>query len=148
MQALTAEALISELGQSIGIAGLRADAQGCCRLLFDGNAIVEIRHVPAQGRWLLSCALASQAPGLEGLKLLLRGNWLGSGFGGGWAGLDEQGNAVLHLPLADAEASASALLVATELLLSHAERWTKRLDEGPRSAQGMAGPMGMWAQRI
>lgn len=122
-------AVVTALGETIGIPALRCDAQGCCRLLFDGTQIVELRHVKAQERWLLSCQLRGGAPDAQGLRLLLQGNFCGAGFGGGWAGLDASGQAVLHLPVPQAQASAAVLLTAVELLLSHAERWEKRLQE-------------------
>lgn len=128
-------AVISALGEAIGIPALRPDAQGCCRLLFDGDQVVEIHPAPAQGRWLLSCVLRGRrADGPAALQVLMQGNHMGAGFGGGWAALDAQGQAVLHLPLAWSDASAPALLQAVELLLLHAERWALRLTEGVASA--------------
>jgi hypothetical protein len=131
-------AMITAVGESIGIPELRCDAQGCCRLLFDGAQLVELRHLRAQERWLLSCALRGAAPDISGLRRLLQGNFCGAGFGGGWAGLDPSGRAVLHLPLPQSQASAAALLAAVELLLSHSERWEKHLQENgaprPRGA--------------
>jgi len=138
--------LIAALGEAIGIPALRADAQGCCRLLFDGDRAVEIRCAPAQGRWLLSCALRGQRADGPALQVLMQGNHMGAGFGGGWAGIDAQGLAVLHLPLALTEASASAMLGAIELLLNHVERWERRLLEAAPAAPGMR--MAEWAQRI
>ncbi|WP_461469152.1 type III secretion system chaperone [Melaminivora sp.] len=140
-------ALISALGAAIGIPGLRADAQGCCRLMFDGEHIVELHPAPAQGRWLLCCTLRAQQAGHEALRTLLQGNLMGAGFGGGWAALDAQGNAVLHLPLAWSDASADSLLQATELLLQHAERWQQRLSSAQHAAAPAARMMD-WAQRI
>lgn len=138
--------LIAALGEAIGIPALRADAQGCCRLLFDGDRAVEIRCAPAQGRWLLSCALRGQRADGPALQVLMQGNHMGAGFGGGWAGIDAQGLAVLHLPLALTEASASAMLGGIELLLNHVERWERRLLEAAPAAPGMR--MAEWAQRI
>lgn len=129
MLEIDAAALITALGETIGIPALRFDAQGCCRLLFDGTLMVELRHLPAQERWLLSCPLRGKAPDGQGQRLLLQGNFCGAGFGGGWAGLDASGQAVLHLPVPQTQASAAVLLAAVELLLSHAERWEKRLQE-------------------
>lgn len=134
MLEIDAAALITALGETIGIPALRCDAQGCCRLLFDGALIVELRHVPAQERWLLSCLLRGGAPDAPGQRLLLQGNFCGAGFGGGWAGLDASGQAVLHLPVPQTQASAAVLLAAVELLLSHAERWEKRLQESSAPA--------------
>lgn len=142
----SAPTLITALGEAIGIPALRPDAQGCCRLLFDSDRAVEIRCVPAQGRWLLSCALRGQRADGAALQLLMQGNHLGAGFGGGWAGVDAQGLAVLHLPLAQSEASASAMLNAIELLLNHVERWERRLLEAAPSAPSVR--MAEWAQRI
>ncbi len=127
-------AVISALGEAIGIPALRPDARGCCRLLFDGDQVVEVHPAPAQGRWLLSCVLRGRrADGLATLQVLMQGNHMGAGFGGGWAALDAQGQTVVHLPLPWAEASAPALLQAIELLLQHAERWTQRLSESAAS---------------
>lgn len=142
-----APSLIAELGEAIGIPALRTDAQGCCRLLFDGDRAVELRCAPAQGRWILSCALRGQrAVDGAGLRLLMQGNHMGAGFGGGWSGLDAQGLAVVHLPLAVPEASASAMLNAIELLLNHVERWEQRLQEAAPAPSGLR--MAEWAQRI
>ena len=69
--------LIAALGEAIGIPALRADAQGCCRLLFDGDRAVEIRCAPAQGRWLLSCALRGQRAEGPALQVLMQGNHIG-----------------------------------------------------------------------
>ena len=140
--------LIAALGEAIGIPALRADAQDCCRLLFDGDHAVEIRFVPAQGRWLLSCALRGQRAEGSALQVLMQGNHMGAGFGGGWAGIDAQGLAVLHLPLALPEASASAMLNAIELLLNHVERWEIRLLETAPAPAASGLRMAEWAQRI
>ncbi len=138
--------LIAALGEAIGIPALRPDAQGCCRLLFDGDRAVEIRCASAQGRWLLSCALRGQRADAAAQQLLMQANHMGAGFGGGWAGTDAQGLAVLHLPLPMAEASASSLLQAIELLLNHAERWERRLQDAVPSPASLR--MADWAQRI
>lgn len=138
--------LIASLGEAIGIPALHPDVQGCCRLLFDGDRAVEIRCAAAQGRWLLSCTLRGQRAEGSALQLLMQGNHMGAGFGGGWAGIDAQGLAVLHLPLSLQEANASAMLGAIELLLNHVERWELRLLEGATAAPSMR--MAEWAQRI
>ncbi|MFI8619118.1 type III secretion system chaperone [Acidovorax sp. NPDC077693] len=138
--------LIAALGEAIGIPALRADAQGCCRLLFDGDRAVELRCAPAQGRWVLSCALRGQRVDTAGMQVLMQGNHMGAGFGGGWSGVDAQGLAVVHLPLALPEASASAMLNAIELLLNHVERWERRLLEAVPASPGSR--MAEWAQRI
>ena len=140
-------ALIAALGEAIGIPGLRPDAQGCCRLMFDGDQIVELQPAPAQGRWLVSCALRGQRADGPALRALLQGNHLGAGFGGGWASLDSQGCAVVHLPLAWPDASTQALLQAIELVLQHAERWQKRLEGASAPAPAHSAPAA-WAQRI
>ncbi|CAN7190544.1 type III secretion system chaperone [Acidovorax sp. Leaf78] len=138
--------LIAALGEAIGIPALRADAQGCCRLLFDGDRAVELRCAPAQGRWVLSCALRGQRLDTAGMQVLMQGNHMGAGFGGGWSGVDAQGLAVVHLPLPLPEASANAMLSAIELLLNHVERWERRLLEAVPAASGSR--MAEWAQRI
>lgn len=133
--------LLCDLGQAIGIPALKADAQGCCRLLFEGDRTVELRAAPAQVRWVLSCTLRAQAMPNALLHLLLRASYMGAGFGGGWAGLDERGLCVLHLPVPLEQASVPQLLEAMELLLEHSERWEQRMaaavqavDAPPRTA--------------
>lgn len=142
----SASSLISALGEAIGIPALRPDGQGCCRLLFDGDRSVEIRCAPAQGRWLLSCTLRGQRVDPSALQLLMQGNHMGAGFGGGWAGVDAQGLAVLHLPVPLPEVGANDMLGAIELLLDHVERWERRLLEG--AAVAPSARMAEWAQRI
>ncbi|MDF1485828.1 type III secretion system chaperone [Ramlibacter sp. H39-3-26] len=140
-----ASPLIAALGEAIGIPALRPDAQGCCRLLFDGDRVVELRCAPAQGRWLVACALRGQRVDADGLQVLMQGNHMGAGFGGGWCGTDAQGHAVLHLPLALPDATAAAMLNAIEVLLDHVERWERRLAQ---AAPAMPQRMAEWAQRI
>lgn len=116
--------------------------------MFDGDHFVELHPAPAQGRWLVSCTLRAQRPEGGALQALLQGNHLGAGFGGGWAGLDAQGCAVLHLPVAWSEATAPALLQAIELLLQHADRWQQRLTASPLAGPSAGARMMDWAQRI
>lgn len=132
-------AMITAVGEAIGIPELRCDAQGCCRLLFGGGLLVELRHVRVQERWLLSCSLRCAAPDMAGMLLLLQGNFCGAGFGGGWAGIDSSGRAVLHLPVPQSQASAAVLLQAVELLLSHVERWENCLQK-PSAPGAMLSP--------
>lgn len=122
----TATRLIADLGQRVGIPQLRPDAHGCCRLMFDGDQIVDLQPVPAQGRWLVSCTIRQHRPDDQAVRLLMQGNYLGAGLGGGWASLDPKGCAAVHLPLAFHEASVDALLQVVELVLQHAERWLQR----------------------
>lgn len=142
--------ILSGAGESLGIPGLRADAQGCCRLWFEPDLTLEIRHVAAQGRWLLSCtARGHRVVTAESLGLLLRANLLGAGFGGGWAGLDAQGALVLHLPVPASDMTPAALVTAMEALLEHGERWSQRLAQAPASPSGADhGLMAAFAQRI
>ena len=130
--------LIAALGEAIGIPALRADAQGCCRLLFDGDRAVEIRCAPAQGRWLLSCALRGQRAEGPALQVLMQGNHMGAGFGGGWAGIDAQGLAVLHLPLALPEAWKSSLSLVSMGLAASAESAFLSSANSLSSALGLA----------
>lgn len=147
MSDATISALISSLGQAIGIPALRPDARGRCQLMFDGELFVELHPSSAQSRWLIACTLRAQRPQGSDLQALLQGNHLGAGFGGGWAAVDAQGCAVLHLPVAWPEATAPALLQAIELLLQHADRWQQRLAAGSATSAPAARMMD-WAQRI
>ena len=123
------KSVIAALGAAIGIPNLAADTNGCCRLLFDANRLVEIRCASSQERWVLACTLPGQHLDTPALQLLMRGNHMGAGFGGGWMGINEQDRMVLHLPVPMAQASPANLLQAIELLLNHVDRWERRLTD-------------------
>lgn len=125
----SAESVITALGAIIGIPNLVADNNGCCRLLFDANHLVEIRCASSQERWVLACTMSDQRLDTAALQLLMRGNHMGAGFGGGWVGINEQDRMVLHLPMPMAQASTGNLLQAIELLLNHVDRWERRLTD-------------------
>lgn len=142
-----ADRLISALGKRIGIPQCQLDARGCCSLMLDGHRQVDLRYARAQQRWLVVCRLPNRMLSAAELNLLMRANYLGGGFGGGWCGLDDlQGCVALHLPLAESEATVDTLLEAVELVLDHAERWERRLEQ--ECVQGAASPMESWAQHI
>lgn len=133
----SANSVIAALGAAIGIPGLVADGNGCCRLLFDASRLVEIRCTPPQERWVLACTLKDMHLDATALQVLMRGNHMGAGFGGGWVGTNEQDRVVLHLPVPMTQASPVILLQAIELLLNHADCWERRLTETVSVRAGM-----------
>ena len=120
------ERLYQEVGALIGIGGLRPDAQGCCRLVFDTTLLVEIRHAPAARQLVLSCALGADVRGDQAL-LVLRANAWGAGSAGGWFAVDERHQAMLQAALPLDGLEPTMLLAAVEKLLDAVETWRARL---------------------
>lgn len=138
----SADALLRELGESIGIPALELDASGGCQLAFDGRWLVTLIHAPAVHRWILSCPLAAaHAPVTSGTQgAMLRASFMGAGCGGGALSLAPDGRPSLQYQLAHSECNAPALLAQIESLLNQAEIWAERIQRGetaPANAQGI-----------
>lgn len=140
MSTNAAAELLSALGQQLGIPALAPDSNGCCRLVFDGSRLVEMRLAPAPQRLLL-CANVAGTLATEHACLLLQANAWGAGSAGGWFALSEQGSPCLHFALTLEGATAGQLLAQLELLLNTVETWERRLQETTHSQpwQRMAG---------
>ncbi|MCA0326655.1 MAG: type III secretion system chaperone [Proteobacteria bacterium] len=138
--------LLLDIGRELGIQGLRVDAQGCCRLVFDGRRMLELRAAPAQRRVLLSCRLDGALLQDSQAGLLLRANAWGAGTAGAWFAVDEVGRICLQHAVALMEDSARLLLNLIEGLLDAVERWEQRL----RAPQAGSQPGGMaaWMQKV
>lgn len=123
--------LLGALGHAMGIEGLSFDAQGCCRLIFDNQRLLELRSSHAQQRLVMSCHLAA-TPSASQYELLLRACAWGAGTAGGWFALNEKGQLCLQQQneLIDAEAVAK-LLDQIDALISSAETWEARLSIPP-----------------
>lgn len=139
--------LLLALGRELGIEGLRADTQGCCRLVFDGQRMLELRAAPAQGRVLLSCRLLCAPPTPEHALLLLGANAWGGGSAGGWFALDDAQQPCLQHALVPAQGGAPELLRQIENMLNAAERWEPRLS-APTSQPAPPAPMSPWMQKV
>lgn len=136
------------LGRELGIDGLCTDEQGCCRLVFDGQRVLELRPAPQQQRLLLSCRLLTSGPTtLDQSELLLRANAWCAGAGGGWFALDETQRLCLQHAFVPVDDSASALLQRIEGLLDAVERWELRLDASVASSTSVAA-MAPWMQKV
>lgn len=124
------------LGERLGITGLALDAQGCCRLVFDGKRMLELRASSAQRRLLMSVGLAghgaSTSPGTG--KLLLQANLWGAGTGGGWFAIDEKERICLQHEIALGEESVALIMAKIEGMLNGIELWERRLSETPSPA--------------
>ncbi|QXL83606.1 type III secretion system chaperone [Comamonas sp. NLF-1-9] len=139
--------LLLAVGRELGIEGLRADAQGCCRLVFDGQRMLELRAAAAQGRVLLSCRLLGAPPTPEHALLLLGANAWGSGSAGGWFALDDAQQLCLQHALIPAEDGAPELLRQIENMLNAAERWEPRLS-APAGQPTAPAPISPWMQKV
>lgn len=121
--------MLSAFGERLGIPGLALDAQGCCRLVFDGRRMLELRASGAQRRLVMSIRLGrdgvSGSTGVE--RALLQANLWGAGTGGGWFALDESGQACLQQEVVLGDDSAAQLLAKTEGMLGSIDLWERRL---------------------
>lgn len=127
-----ADAALAELGALIGIPALRFDAQGCCQLAFDNDAVLTLIRAPGVQRLILSCPLAAPHAALaHGMaEAMLRASFLGSECAGGQLSLAPDGRPTLQLQMAYAELSGAALLSRVEVLLERVAFWRERLRRG------------------
>ncbi len=125
-----ADALLSDLGQRIGLPGLQMDNHGCCRLAFDGRWLVTLALMP-RGRLFLYCPVGSpDATGaLEAATLLcmLEGSFMGRGAAGATLAVGPDRRACVQRDLSLALLDASSLHAEIEQILSTAETWSGRL---------------------
>ncbi|MBH1965473.1 MAG: type III secretion system chaperone [Comamonadaceae bacterium] len=139
------EAILASFGEKIGITGLVFDREGCCRLVFDGQRVVEVRASNPQRRMVLNARVgavgATWPSGTE--RLLLQANSWGSGTGGGWFSIDERGQVCLQHEVPLSPDSDAQLLAKIEATLNSLELWERRLSEGgvPMQAQGTSRTM-------
>jgi hypothetical protein len=126
-----AEALVSRLGEAIGIADLALDDGGTCTLAIDNGAIiVSLGHNAAAGALDLMTCLDQVEPTPANLARLLQANFSWRGSGGATFALDPTGGAVmLQRRIADAKATDDELKAALEALVATAEAWIKRFPE-------------------
>lgn len=121
--------LLNALGLAMGIEGLSFDEQGCCRLIFDDQRLVELRISQAQQRIYISCQVHATATSSQ-TNLLLQANAWGAGAAGGWFALNESGQIYLQQYNEHAgEAAAAKLLDQIDALLNCTETWEQRLNQ-------------------
>jgi len=118
--------LYAGLGQLLGIGGLRGNAAGSCRLVFDEATMVEFQPIPARHQLMLSCRLALETPPAH-WALLLQANAWQAGSAGGWFALDPQSKPLLQMAVSLLQTDARALLSRLESLLDAADMWSRRL---------------------
>lgn len=121
--------VVNAFGEHLGIAGLALDAQGCCRLVFDGQRMLELRASSAQRRLILSVGLGGAGDfasnGIE--RLLLRANLWGAGASGGWFAIDEKERICLQQEVALGDESAALMIAKIEGMLNGVELWEKKI---------------------
>lgn len=116
--------LISELGQSLGIAGLAPSDDGLCQLVFDGRHVVQVVHVGARNQVLLSCRLADHGIDARQAERMARANFLQAGRGVVLC-LAPDGRPYMQVAMDLAGCSAATLYPVLEALLDQAERWSQ-----------------------
>jgi hypothetical protein len=124
-----ANALVSRLGEAIGIADLALDDGGACTLVIDNGAIiVSLGHNAAAGALDLMTCLDQVEPTPANLARLLQANFSWRGSGGATFALDPTGGAVM-LQRRIADATDDELKAALEALVATAEAWIKRFPD-------------------
>lgn len=143
-------AVLGAFGERMGISGLAFDQQGCCRLVFDGRRLLELRAAGVQRRMVLSMKLGNVSSDLGRAqeRALLQANFWNAGTGGGWFAFDERGQACLQQEVVITEDSDAQLLVKIEGLLNSAELWERKLTGGSVAGQSSAAPMFHLGQRV
>jgi hypothetical protein len=137
MDRAQAEALVTELGQQLGIESLALDARGSCTLAIDEEAvIVTIGHKARTGTIdLMICLDEIEATGARLVRVLgANFAWLGTG-GATFALEPGSGALILQRRLVDQELQHGGLGRALQSLVAMAETWTRQLatikDAGP-----------------
>lgn len=119
--------LLNALGNAMGIEGLLFDEQGCCRLIFDQQRLVELRVSHAQQRLVMSCHVDAR-PTPSQSELLLKASAWGAGTAGGWFALNEAGQLCLQQQNEKiGEEAVAKLLDQIDALITSTEIWEKRL---------------------
>lgn len=143
MNRSTADAILSDLGQRLGMPGLRLDDMGCCQLVFERQWLVSLVLHPSGDRLMLHCPIttpeATDLLDAATLLVVLRGNFMGgSALGGSLAVAPDRRVCVqFEVNLSGADALQQDL----ERLLQAAQTWASRLANGPaRAPRRSAGP--------
>ena len=151
-----ADALVSELGEQLGIAGLALDESGSCTLAIDDGAVVlSLGHNPgASSIDLMICLDDIDTTRLQLRRVLLANfGWLTTA-GASFALEPMSGALVLQRRCTAADLGHGGLRAVVESLVGSAEGWSKRLaaladsdgagrppePEGVRFAAGMVRP--------
>lgn len=136
----SADALLAQLGQSMGLAGLCLDSAGCCQLAFDQRWLVTVTHHAAGGRLVLHCPLCAaggaEQLGRDTLIALLEGNFMNRAAATLAISPDKRACLQIELPLAGADGP--SLHNALEQLLNLAETWARRVERGDAASSGGA----------
>ena len=148
------DTVLADLGERIGIAGLRLDAAGACQLVFDQRWLVTLLHVPQQAGVALNCPVTAaghaEQLGAKALRAMLRAGFHGAGSGTTLAiGPDDRAYLQRLLPVTGRRGD--ALHQALEQLLDLAETWAERLgraesDPSPPRGDSASAPWAM--QRV
>lgn len=130
---MTADELLAAIGQQAGLGNVALDANGVCRLVFDGVTEVDLERSPDGGSLLLHAALGPEPPHAEPefYRMLLAGNLYGRQTAGNvLALLPVEGTVFLcrAVPLERADADAFADLLAE--FVRQTRQWAARIHSG------------------
>ena len=133
---ISAEQLLRDLGQNIGLAHpLVFNEQHCARLMVGERVGIDFEHLPDEQIVQMYCVLGGiPAGGLESLyRELLEANLFGDGTQGATLGLDGgQRQIVLSRALALEHMTSPTMLQVFERFINTSEHWVRRLESiGP-----------------
>lgn len=136
--------LLSELGFSLGIAGLCFGHAASCQLIFDRYLVVTMIHDRANERITLNCPIgqAEQVESLSRQTLLamLQANFMCQGCPNATLSCAEDKRAYLQIAIPLSDSSRCDLRGALEMLLNQAETWSERLGQS-RDLEPIDSPM-------
>lgn len=134
------EQLLNDLGLTMGLPGLAFNAEGCARLLFDGNNAVNLESEPETGQIIIYMALGPlPAQGREALYLsLLEGNLFGTQTSGSTLAVDSLNHeVVLCRNLVADELSAESFVKIIENFVNCAEQWRATMESATGHAEAV-----------
>jgi hypothetical protein len=114
--------LISEFGQSLGMADLALSDEGICQLVIDTRHVVQVVHVGARDQVLISCRLADHGVDALQAERMARANFLQAGRGVVLC-VAPDGRPYMQVAVEMVGCSSTNLCQALEALLDQAERW-------------------------
>ncbi|HET8597397.1 MAG TPA: type III secretion system chaperone [Castellaniella sp.] len=116
--------LIADLGRTLGIDALAPSQDGICQLVFDGRHVVQLVHLGARGRVLISCRLADHGIDARQADRMARANFLQAGHGAVLCAAPD-GRPHMQVALELDGCTAAVLGPALESLLDQAESWNQ-----------------------
>ena len=131
---------LADLGERMGMPGLRLDGAGACQLLFDQRWLVTLLDVPSHAGIALNCPVTTAAEGSrlggEAMRAMLQASFHGLGGVGTTLAMGPDERPYLQRLVPVTGSAAADVQRAIELLLDQAETWSARLARPEPASHG------------